>query len=102
MFCAISTRSVKAAETLGLPVDKAFLHRGTGEIVFIYENVGDAEAMVGKDAAIDGVFDRTHIDASPDEWLEIPKFASRFDGCGNEEAFIQRFLQEHGIEAELE
>jgi hypothetical protein len=92
MYAAIS----KAGEHLDLPVQKGYIHRATGAIVFVSENEGRARDWQGKEAAIDMASDRAEIHSNPDQWVEIPKY----DGPnGGEDAFIQQFLKEHGLDA---
>jgi hypothetical protein len=94
MYCAISN----VEESVGVPESTGFLNRRTGEIVFLHQAEGETDAMWGTDAAVDAVFDRAGIDASPADWVEIPKYDSRVEGRDNEDAFIRRFLALHGIE----
>ena len=56
--------------------------------------------MWGDDCAVDGVFDRASIGASPDEWLEIPRIYDGNSDCDIAACALQ-FLEEHGIDAEL-
>ena len=101
MFCAISN----ASETSGGPQERGFLNRKTGEICFIPESELEADCWYDTNIAVDMVFDRAHIETSPEDWVEIPKYNSRLGGPRgedeSEDGFIQRFLEEHGIEAEL-
>lgn len=76
--------------------ETGYLNRRTGEIVFVVDGELKAEAWYGPDVASDAVFDRAAVAASPEDWIEIPKYVRGFDG-DNEEAFIHRFLQEHGL-----
>jgi hypothetical protein len=85
-------------EKPGMPEETAFLHRTTGQIVFLTENEGDADTVCVTTEVIAGGFDRAGVDNSPDKWIEIPKCHT----AGNEEEFIREFLAEHGIDAVLE
>jgi hypothetical protein len=93
MMLAAISRIRGAAD---LPRDKAFLHRGDGDIVFLHDSDGPGAARGGGGAA-GGGSDRARLAASPGEWLAIPGYDSRVEGRGNEEAFVRRFLREHGI-----
>jgi hypothetical protein len=59
--------------------EKAYLHRTTGNIVFVTEPGNADECAV-----------------QLDEWLEIPKCSSH-----DHEGFIREFLAQHGIDAEF-
>jgi hypothetical protein len=104
MLCAVSA----AAASVGLPESKAFLHRSTGQIVFFHEKESDDESCGGPHAMVDAASNRARVAASPDEWLAIPKYLGpswdrRTDeDDDSEEAFICRFLAEHGIDATFE
>lgn len=103
MFCAVSPieeemseASKQRGELLWPPCSKGFLNRFTGEIVFLCESeIADAN-WHGEDVAVENVGNRAAIEASPDQWLEIPRC---YDG--EEEPFIRGFLAVHGIQAEL-
>jgi hypothetical protein len=84
----------RANENHGFPAYTGFLHRTTGEIVFISECEGETAAWFGTDVAVDEVFDRARIDTAPDEWVEIPK---HYGDAEDEDVFIQQFLSEHGL-----
>jgi hypothetical protein len=92
MLRAISPRGEKH----GMPQETAFLHRMTGQIVFLTQDEGHAEVVCLTAEVAAGVFHRTSLDSFPDKWIQIPKCPSE----GNEEEFIRGFLAEHGIDAE--
>lgn len=97
MFCAISRK----AEAAGAPDDSGYLNRRNGEIIFLYDREGAADAMIGEGAAVEQVFDRATLDSSPDDWVEIPKYDRRVEEC-DEGTFIERFLRDNGIDATVE
>jgi hypothetical protein len=81
--------------------DKGFLNRKTGEVVFLLNHQENAEGVVGEAAAAAMAADRADVAASPDDWIEIPKYYGRMlDDDDGAERFIGDFLEEHGIEAE--
>jgi hypothetical protein len=115
MYCAVSDNRYARAR------DTGFINRVTGEIVFVYDDEEDAEALGGRYARAAAVFARAAVEASPDQWIGIPRRfrLPRFHehwcdvrltrGRGDcncpakdrkeEDAdeFIARFLREHGL-----
>lgn len=92
MFPAISDTSHS-----GGPNDKGFLNRNTGEVIYLAKDFEEAKTWWGIEPAIDGERNRARMEASPGEWLEVPKFDRRCDGENNEEAFIKEFLVKNGL-----
>src|SRR5262245_13644632 len=90
-------------QTGDFPEIVGYLNRHTGEIVCFCE---DAEKWAGTECAVDLVFDRARIDASPRDWLEIPKFdrvrGEQYDAEDNRfRTFRQDFFRANGIDAEM-
>ena len=81
-------------------VDRGYLNPRTGEIVFVSDKEGVTAALLGDETAVDYVFNRATVEASPDDWIEIPKF-SRETRDEEQTKFMKDFLRKHGIEAEL-
>jgi hypothetical protein len=96
MRCAVSLSSLLGAH--GAPEERAFLNRKTGEIVFFPDNEERAEAWYGAGAATAAVRNRARVEASQQDWIEIPQTDSREDDV---DGFIQDFLRQHGILATL-
>lgn len=94
MYCAIDGAADRASNQCGFPLQTGFIHRTTGEIIFVPTDNGRVDDYAGMDVAVDMVFDRARLDANPEQWAEIPKY----DGPdGGEDAFIHRFLEENNL-----
>jgi hypothetical protein len=109
--------------------DTAYLNRRTGDIVFLPET--DEEGALEWGISTEEIAEqRAEVESQPDDWVEIPKQIrlpvwhqhwcdvrcerdlprdARPCTCGaaeeaeeeDDEEFINEFLREHGIEAEL-
>ena len=84
------------------PSGCGFIHRRTGEILFVNDDDVDESTWYGKDVAINNVFERAVVEASPEQWVEIPRYDRCMMGRDREEEFIRDFLEENGIAAELD
>lgn len=78
-----------------------FLHRRTGEILFVYEEERAVAGFMGEEHVADAVFDRATVEAAPEDWVEIPKYDWREWGRHQEEEFLREFFQEAGLDVEI-
>jgi hypothetical protein len=85
-------------EQHGFPQDRFYIHRKTGEIICIFDKEGEVDRYFGDGVATDAIANRSRLYASPDEWVEIPKYDTRVYGRGNEDKFIRDFFEEQGID----
>jgi hypothetical protein len=77
--------------------DQAYLHRRTGEIVFVAETAAEAERYGVP--RLETAACRAAIERRPSDWLAIPEYlGSWYDDELDD--FIRAFLQEQGIEPE--
>ena len=72
--------------------DTGYIHRRTGEIVFVYGRERDVAIYMGDDWVAETALYYPTAAASPDEWIEIPKY----HGCrAGADDFVAGFLSEH-------
>ena len=86
------------------PGGTGYLHRRSGQIVFVFEDEERADGWVGNEAMVDAGFTAAIIAEAPDDWVKIPTY-DRPPGVRHEEIdldpFIAEFFKDNGIEAQL-
>jgi hypothetical protein len=90
MYFAISNAEAEA----GLPAWIGHLNRKSGRLVFVSENEGECDKYLGPNVAAESAASRAEVAASPDEWVQVPKYRDDRDP----DAFIATFLTQHEIE----
>ena len=102
LFAAMSDARESVEEHFPfLAEDTGYLNLSTGEIIFVYENEGKAEATHGVNYR-KAIAVRRRWEATSDDWLEIPKIPDfNHIDAGMAERMAEDFLSRSGIVAEL-
>jgi hypothetical protein len=99
-----ATKFWAAMRALGLSgedpvIGTGYIHRRTWDVILLTDR--SANYQVGGEDLLVGVLeDRRKYDASPDDWIEIPKFDPARDGEPTRENlkwFARQFLEAHAL-----
>jgi hypothetical protein len=74
--------------------ETAYLHRQTGEIIFLFRDEETAESWWGPPTVPDHRANRERREAGPHDWITIPK--NRNWRYVDEDDFIREIFEEHG------